>query len=677
MDVVSTLGINDKMTRIMTGIVRTLNVVISTMQRLDSTSNVVGKDALNLMRHEIRGAEAQLKNLDALLKSTGNNSPPVSGISKFQARLMSLYSAVQLVSMALRRLGDIAHLSDEFVSVNARLSLINDGLQTQAQLQEKVLKSANATRSSYKATAELISKIGMTGAITNNDKQIDFAEKVNKMLKIGGGTSQMNESALLQLSQSLSSGVMQGDEFKSLKENAPALMQNIAKGIGVNQSELKNLATQGKLTTDVIISAIDKMGGSIDEQFNKLPRTFGENATVFQNMVGTWLAKLSSADGALGQLNQKFTEFTNFLASAEGVQMLNNIGTTLSIITAIVIGLFDTVGAGIGIISDFGGVWEGIVVAGFVMLLPWIWKNVEALGVMALKVYDIAVKWAVANAPIIMVGLAIGLLIGILAHFGISASQVVGFVAGLFVGLVVTIINKGLYFYNMVGQLAVFLQNLFIDPVFAIQNLFYAMTLNVIGFFQNLVNSIIDGLNFIIRAAQAVGADIKELNHQTFVEDFKDSHAAPTSNKNVKTWENKYLDAGEIAGKASTAAMNKMDGLLSKLDKFNLNSSNFGGAGLGSNNMPLGENKNISDIGKVGKVGSIEKDVNIADEDIKMLYEMAVGNRVNQINLNIETPAPQFISNNNISKEVDFDEMYDGFAKRMIEESEISVKSKY
>lgn len=656
-------------------------MAISTMKRLDSASNSLGDNAFAAMRNEIQGAEAELKNLQNLMTTAGNNSPPTTGISRFQAKLMSLYSGVQLVAMGIRGLGNITNMSDEYVSVNARLSLINDGLQNQAQLQDKVLKSANSTRASYKATADLVAKIGMTGAIKGNDNQIAFAEKVNKMLKIGGGTAAMNESALLQLSQSLSSEVMQGDEFKSLKENAPALMQNIAKGIGVNQGQLKQLASEGKLTSDVIISAINKMGGEIDEQFNKLPRTFGENKAVFGNMVGTWLAKLSDANGALGQINAKFTQFTNYLSSPVGVEMLNNIGTTLNITAALVIGLFDIVGSGIGIINDFGGVWQGVVVAGFIMLLPWIWSNVTALWAMVPPILASAEAWMTAHLPIVLIGISIGLLVGILAHFGISASQVTGFVAGLFVGLAVNVVNTGLYFYNMVGQLAVFLQNIFIDPVFAIQNLFYGMITNVIVFFENLVNSIIDGLNFIIRAARAVGADVQELEHKTWAKDFKNAFDAPTSTKNVKTWENKYLDAGDLAGKASTAAMSKMDGLLSKLDKFNLNSASFGGAGgLSGNtasNIGLGENKNIGDIGKVGKVGSIDKDVNIAEEDIKMLYEMAVGNRVNQINLNVETKAPQIISNNNISSNVDFEELYDDFANKLSSEAEISVKDKY
>ena len=139
-------------------------------------------------------------------------------------------------------------------------------------------------------------------------------------MRVGGVGAQEQAAALFQLSQALGSGRLQGDEFRSLSENAPALMQNIAKGMGVTKGELKALASDGKLTTETIINAINKMGGTIDEQFNKLPRTFGENKTVFENMVGTWLARLSSTEGALGQLNQRFTDFVNFLSSPQPIK---------------------------------------------------------------------------------------------------------------------------------------------------------------------------------------------------------------------------------------------------------------------------------------------------------------------------------------------------------------------
>nr|DAY21019.1 MAG TPA: Tail tape measure [Caudoviricetes sp.] len=675
----TTLGLNDNMTRVLRGIVRTLDTVITALNRLDHVSASSGSNALSLMREEIIGAQADIAELNALLNNMGANAPPVP-FHSWRGSLMSLYAGVQLVSMAIRQIGNIANMADEYTSINSRLNLINDGLQTQDELQNKILKSANATRSSYKATADLISKIGQTGAIKGNDNQIEFAEKVNKMLKIGGGTASMNESALLQLSQSLSSGVMQGDEFKSLMENAPALMQNIAKGMGVTKGELKALASDGKLTTETIINAINKMGGSIDEQFNKLPRTFGENKTVFENMVGTWLARLSSTEGALGQLNQKFTDLVNFLSSAEGIALLDNIAFGLNVIMALILGFFDIVGNGIGLINSFGGVFEGLfaglIIVALTVIIELLWKKVTALWAMVSPLYAQAKAWAIAHAPILLVAAAIGIVVGVLVHFGVTTKQVVGFVGGLFGGLIGFLVNIFLYFYNFIGQIAVFLHNVFHDPVFAIQNLFYGMISNVAGFFQSLINGIIDGLNFVIRAAQAVGASVNELQHVDFTSKMK----APTSrNGNVKTWENKYVDIADFANKGSDFAVDKLNNLSNALGKFNISNIDGAGAGLSGGNIDnaLGAGKDIGDVGKVGKVGSIEKDVNIADEDMKMLYQMAVGDRVNQINLTVETKAPQIVNNNNISRDVDIDHVYEKIATALSDEANISVKERY
>lgn len=665
----TTLGLNDNMTKMLRGIVKTLDTVITALHRLDNVSASSGSNALSLMRQELISAKVDIAELDALLDNMGANAPP-DPFRSWRGSLMSLNAGIQLLSMAIRQIGNIANMADEYTSINSRLGLINDGLQTQYKLQNKILESANSTRSSYKETANLISKIGMTGAIKGNDNQIAFAEKVNKLLKIGGGTSQMNNSTLLQLSQALSSGRLQGDEFRSLSENAPALMQNIAKGMGVTKGELKALASDGKLTTETIINAINKMGGSIDEEFNKLPRTFGENKTVFENMVGTWLARLSSTQGALGQLNQRFTDFVNFLSSPQGVQFLDNIGMALSIITGMILFIFDSIGYGIGVINDFGGIFEGVfagvIVASLLIIIPMLWSMIQPILAQALA-------WAIVNAPILLIALAIGILIGVLRHFGVTSGQVVSFVGGLFGGLIGFLVNIFLYFYNFIGQIATFLHNVFHDPVFAIKNLFYGMITNVMEFFQGLINGIIDGLNFVIRAARAVGASVDELQHVDFTSKIK----APTSsNKNVKTWENKYVDVGEFSQKGSKFALDKLDNLSNALGKFNISGAVGTGAGVGSASS-MGEGKNIGDVGKVGKVGSIEKDVKISDEDIKMLYQMAVGDRVNQINLTVETKAPKIINNNNISHDVDMDNVYEKIATALSNEANISVKQSY
>ena len=664
----TTLGLNDNMTKMLRGIVKTLDTVIKALHRLDNVSASSGSNALSLMRQELISAKVDIAELDALLDSMGENAPP-DPFRSWRGNLMSLNAGIQLLSMAIRKIGNIANMADEYTSVNARLGLINDGLQTQYGLQNKILASANRTRSSYKETANLISKIGMTEAIKGNDNQIAFAEKVNKLLKIGGGTSQMNNSALLQLSQALSSGRLQGDEFRSLSENAPALMQSIAKGMGVSKGELKKLASDGKLTTETIINAINKMGGSIDEQFNKLPRTFGENKVVFENMVGTWLARLSSTEGALGQLNQRFTDFVNFLSSPQGVEFLDNIGMNLGIITGFILYIFDSIGYGIGVINDFGGVFEGVfagvIVASLLIVIPMLWSMIPPILAQAMA-------WMVAHAPILLIALAIGVLVGVIRHFGITSQQVVGFVGGLFGGLVGFLVNIFLFFYNFIGQIATFLHNVFHDPVFAIKNLFYGMITNVMGFFQGLINGIIDGLNVVIRAARAVGASVEELQHVDFTSKIK----APTSNnKNVRTWENKYVDVGDFSQKGSKFALEKLDNLNNTLGKFKIS----GGGGVPSvgSAAAMGEGKNIGDVGKVGKVGSIEKDVKISDEDIKMLYQMAVGDRVNQINLTVETKAPKIVNNNNISRDVDIDHVYEKIATALSNEANISVKQSY
>lgn len=657
MNVSNSIGLRDLMTPTLRHIVNTMNMMISNMQKLDSISASVGSDAFTAMRQSITEAEVYLQKMEADLLAMQTSANGVNkGFKSWALTLTGVRSALSLIGLAINKLKSVLVTADEYTGANARLKLINDGLQTQYELQSKIRKAAFDTRSGYKETANLVNRIGMTGAMKTNDDAIDLASKVNKLLKIGGGSASEQNASLVQFSQSLASGVMQGDEFRSLKENAPALMETIAKGLNVSAAGLKQLSSDGELTTAAIIGALEKMGVEIDKQFAAIPVTFGDNMGVLKDTLGIWLAGLAQVDGAFGMLNQKFLQFNIWLSSDTGTAFLEAIAMSLNFIALLITSTIDFFVEMGSVINSVGGISEGVfggtVALALMIIIPLLWAKVTAL-------WALASAWAILNAPIIAAALAIGIVIAALSYMGVTTRDVLGFVGALFGITFAFIGNVFIGFYNQVGQISVFLQNIFIDPAFAIQNLFYGMISNILSFFTSLINGISAGLNALIgKSNQILGT-----NFETF-QTVNLKLKQPTSDKNVKTWQNRdFLSYSDMASKGSNMATGFYDTLKTKKD----DSLGFGSKGGGPGT-------DIGDIGKVGKVGKIDSDVNIADEDLKMLMDMVVQSRVNQINLVVQSAAPQIINHNNITKDVDADQLLDYMGDIIAEGASISVK---
>lgn len=240
-------------------------------------------------------------------------------------------------------IGEVIQLGDEFTNVNARLSLINDGLQTQDGLQKKVLRTANDTRQAYKATADFVSKLRLNNGklFDSVGKALGLASTVNKALVIGGASTVEAESTILQLSQAMAAGRLQGDEFRSLAENAPVLMTMIAEGMGKTRGELKDMSKDGELTAEVIYEALSKTSGKIDQMFRRMPITFGQATVIVRNQWGSFISKINSDSGVLQTLAHNIvslsTKITAFLdktiTKMGGINML--LRKTLLIVGAI------------------------------------------------------------------------------------------------------------------------------------------------------------------------------------------------------------------------------------------------------------------------------------------------------------------------------------------------------
>ncbi|SJS19809.1 Phage-related minor tail protein [Clostridioides difficile] len=170
-------------------------------------------------------------------------------------------------------------------STNARLGMINDGQQSDAGLNKMIFQSAERSRASYLDTAQIVSRIGMNAgkAFSSTKEIVGFAEQLNKKFVIAGASTEEMNSALLQLTQGLSSGVLRGEELNAVFESAPNIIQSIADYLDVDIGKIRGMASEGMLTADIVKNSLLAAAEQTNAEFEKMPYTFSQIWTSIKN----------------------------------------------------------------------------------------------------------------------------------------------------------------------------------------------------------------------------------------------------------------------------------------------------------------------------------------------------------------------------------------------------------
>lgn len=236
-----------------------------------------------------------------------------SNLIKKIAGIVAAYASIQSIKMVI-------DVSDELTQTTARLNMMNDGLQTTEQLQNMIFQAAERSRGSYQATANIISKLGLNAgeAFKSNTELIAFAEQLNKQFVISGASVEEIKNASLQLTQALSSGVLRGDELRSVFEQAPMIIQTIADYLDVSIGQIRDMAAEGQITADIVKNAMLSAAEETNAKFEQMPKTFGQIWTSIQNKA------LMAFQPILKRLNQianseAFTTFVNNAVNALSV----------------------------------------------------------------------------------------------------------------------------------------------------------------------------------------------------------------------------------------------------------------------------------------------------------------------------------------------------------------------
>lgn len=452
----NSISMTDRMTPTLRSILKSMDSMMRVMQRLDKQSNngkqskaykQAEKDikrannALIKMRNytNMAGASASKASSKYSRMSSSINSTAIgmralgSSSSMF---LQSLASGVYLAQKLANVVGGIMEISDASRSQVARLGLYNTSQYTNEELYGRVFSTAMSTRSGLSETADLANKILISGVYEGSgaaEAAIGTAGLINKALVAGGGTQEENQRALRQLTQGLASGVLQGDELRSIREQTPYFAQVLAEGLsmiderfeGIGIGDLKELGAQGELTADRIVKAMWAMQDEINADFKQMPRTFGQAVTSLKNIWQYFLYLLSDAEGPLGRINNLMWKLVDYLQTPQGFELMNSIATGLDIIVTGILWVMTQIGNFITFLQENANVAQAIFFA-----------LATAAIISAVSTF---VAWVAAAWPILLIIALVGVLVYAFLEAGFTIGEIVGAVAGFIMAAIAVI----------------------------------------------------------------------------------------------------------------------------------------------------------------------------------------------------------------------------------------------
>ena len=314
---------------------------------------------LNLGAIDVETYERKVEQLNSELEQTDSKASAAAGglgkIGSVLAGFASLSFAKSMLDTA-----------DAMQSINAQVRQVASSESEYLAVQRQLLDVANNTRASLESTANLY--VSTSRALKDygytQQEILTFTEATNNAMAIGGVQAQQQAAALMQLSQALGSGVLQGDEFKSISEAAPILLDTIAEYMGKSRDEIKKLGSEGQLTADVIFKAISGASEKFSEQAAKMPMTMGQALTVFSNNWQSMVSKLLNDSGAMSGIAAVIKLIADNLnlvvpiVAGFAVAVAAAVAPTLALNVALLANPFGIVavaiGAVIGLIAQFG-----------------------------------------------------------------------------------------------------------------------------------------------------------------------------------------------------------------------------------------------------------------------------------------------------------------------------------
>ncbi len=569
-------------------------------------------------------------------------------------RAVAAYVSIQSVGKAL-------NISDELVQTTSRLNMMNDGVQTTAELVNMVYAAAQDARGSFSQMADVVARFGNNAkdAFSSSEEVVAFADLIQKQMTIAGASTQEAANAELQLSQALGSGVLRGDELNSIFEQAPNLIQNIADYLDVPIGKIREMAADGELSADVVKAAIFSAADDINSKFNEMPMTWGQ---MWQSMQNTALIAFQPVLQRLNDLANSEAFQTFIQGAIEAMATLANIllnvfevaasvgafiGDNWSIIAPIIYGVIAALGAYLaimGIVNAITAISAAIdatkaaadaLAAGqtFLWTVQQYGLNAALAAcpitwIIVLIIALIAIIFAVCNAIAKMTGIAN-------SGFGVITGGV-NVVIQFFKNLGLTVANIALGIGNAIAALASNMMTAFHNAICSVQSWFY----NLLSTALSVIEGICSALNklpfvefdysgissaaddYAAKASEAAG---NKEDYQSISDAFNEGFT--TFDAFQDGWASDAFNAGAAWG----------DGIADKVSNFSL-SDVFGQTDIPNvSDYTSGFNDAIANSGvgdSIGNIddntGKIKDSLEVSEEDLKYLRDIAEQEAINR-----------------------------------------------
>lgn len=590
----NTVQLRDGMSNVLSRIASNLSTVNDRFERMQSLTEQAAPTGLYAQfNSELTGVREELtrtvSEVEELRSSMTSAQPPAENLTASLKKLGTAFLGSKLVS-------GIVSMSDEMTQTTARLNLMNDGLQSTADLQELIYQSAMRSRGAYNATADAVAKMGLLAgdAFSSNQETIAFVEQLNKQFKIAGTSAEGQAAAMLQITQAMGSGVLRGEELNSVFEQAPTIIQSIADYLGVSVGEIRSMAQEGELTAGVVKSALLSSAEETNQKFNEIPLTWSDVWTQASNMAIMAL--------------QPLLEAINWVA--------NNIEVIGPLVLA--------------------------AAAAFALFaVAANWTKICAAATKALTAAQKMLNAVMSLNPIVLIIGSVIILIGVIAAYinytnraKNETTSAVGVICGLF-AMAGAYIYNNFYVpvYNVIADLLNFISNVFNEPIASIEILFFQLSQRIVGTVRDMVEKIESLINLI----PGVQIDIT-----SGLDKFYDSYTDRIQKiKDNSGWTEFVKHKEKI--EYSTAYANGYNW------GANLQNSISEKLGLDLPDDPAtGLLSNIAD-----NTAQIADDVSVSSDDIKLLRDIAERQAINKY-----TTAEikvEMVNHNNIASEMDLD----------------------
>lgn len=563
-----TLTLEDKLTNVMTQCIQVAERMAGAMDDIRySTMNVETATA---------SAAVEMQNLSARMsQTTTQGNSMLTTVRNLAGAFLGMQSIQWLVGT-----------SDQLTQINARLQLMTGSAEAAAEANEQIYQAAMRARGAYTDMADLVSQLGTLAgnAFTDTGEIVAFAEQLQKQMALSGTSTQAAQAAMLQLTQGLSSGTLRGEELNSVLEQTPMIAQTIADYLGITTGEMRELASEGGLTAEVVKNAVLGAAEETDAAFEQMPMTWGQVWNQMQNIA------IRALDPVLGAINW----------------LANN----LDIIAPIVLGV--AAAFGVYMVATYGA----------------------QVATAAFTAAQAALNAVMSMNPIGLVVIAVILLIAAIYavtaavnQFAGTSVSATGIIVGVFAGVFAFVANGAILLINAFSAVGNFLGNVFNDPVAAVKILILDMVTTVLGYISTMAHGIEDLINKIPGVEVSITSGVDALYNRV--------KGAAEKAKSESDWVEyfkpiEYLDMSETAAAGYNWGKN-----------FNPLGGLFGAGGdLSQYTNGISPYDEIAGtLGDIsGSVKGIEKTVSMSDEDIKALVDVAERRYVNQVNLTSQTP---------------------------------------